>query len=103
MGDISYKDLKDIDSFEKFGELFKKICADDDNHIYVFRREKQRPDKMVVSYEVVRGVKYKNPNGSIVYHYPSSEQFGTYGFYIVGPEEYCKKRIEFRKEYLKKS
>lgn len=103
MVDINLRDIKDYDSFEKFGELFMKIYADDNNHIYVFRREKKCVETTKISYEVVKGVKIKNSNGTIVYSYPSSEKFGVYGFYIVGPEDYCKKRIEYRKDYFKKS
>lgn len=95
MKEIVLQDLKDVDSFVKFGDKFDKVYADDSKHLYVFKRQGKG-----VGYEVVKAVKRKNPDGSTVYTYPSSEQFGVYGFYIVGPEEYCKRRIKFRLESL---
>ena len=32
-------------------------------------------------YEVVKGLKYKQPDGSIAYRYPGDELFGYLGFY----------------------
>ena len=102
MKQIKMTDLKDIESFKKFGETFTKIEADDTHHIYVFKREKKYPGHIKVSYEVVKGVKYKNYDRKEVFIYPQSERFGLYGFYIFGPEDYCRKRIEYRKECLYK-
>ena len=44
-------------------------------------------------YEVVVGVKAKQPDGSTVYVYPSSSQFGVNGWYICGNEEVCREKI----------
>lgn len=87
--EIVIKDVKDIQSFKKFDSTFTKIWGDDDRHLYVFKRTKYRDD-----YEVIKAVKKKNQDGSIVYRYPSSEEFGTYGYYIMGiPSWYSKQRI----------
>ena len=93
---IINKDIKEIEKFEKFGDTFTKIYADDEKHIYVFKRIRDYETKTAISYEVVKGRKVKNPDGSIVYRYPISEEFGMYGYYIFGTEDYCKKRINYR-------
>lgn len=86
---IEAKDIKDTNTFKKFGATFSKVWSDDERHLYVFKRTKHRTD-----YEVIKGVKTKNPDGSIVYRYPSSEEFGTYGYYIMGiPSWYSKQRV----------
>lgn len=99
MIEIYLKDIKEIDYFKKFDDDFFKVYSDDENHIYVFKRIRE---KQVKSYEVVKGVKHKNPDGSIIYRYPTSEEFGTYGYYIFGTEDYCKQRINYRIEGFKK-
>lgn len=101
MEQIYKTDLKTQKNFRKFGEDFSKIWSDDEHHIYVFKRVKvynldDGKTKEVISYEVIKGVKAKNPDGTIVYAYPSSEQFGKNGYYISGNEKYCKERISKR-------
>ena len=46
-----------------------------------------------MGYEVVKGVKRMNPDGSIVYVYPVDEQFGVYGFYTYNLER-CKEILD---------
>lgn len=97
MEQINYTDLKEQNSFRKFDEDFSKIWSDDEHHIYVFKRvKKYESGKDSISYEVIKGIKRKNPDGTIVYTYPSSEQFGKNGYYITGSEKYCKERISKR-------
>ena len=80
MRKIEYTDLKNLNDFEKYGDKFTKIYADDENHIYIYKRVSRYG---VAAFELVKGVKAKNPDGSIVYRYPSSEQFGISGWYIM--------------------
>lgn len=91
-------DLKHQNTFVKFGDTFTKIWGDDKKHIYVYKRTKQFGEKTIVAYEVIKGVKYTNPDGKQVYVYPSSEQFGNQGYYISGDTEYAHQRIEMRKQ-----
>lgn len=36
----------------------------------------------LMGYEIVKPIKRKNPDGTTVYVYPSSEQFGRYGWFF---------------------
>lgn len=91
MKDIKKQDLKDTDRFNKFGDSFEKIYADDDNHTYIFKRTS---DYGKVSYELVKGKKFKQPDGKEVYVYPSSEQFGVNAWYILNNAK-TRERIEY--------
>lgn len=80
-------DIKDKRKFTFEGDtLVQKECVDEENHIYVY--ERYNPRGKMYGYEVVKGVKVKNPDGNYVYRYPSSEQFGSYG-YFVAKENAC--------------
>lgn len=75
-------DIRDKKEFVFEDDLLKqKECVDEENHIYVYERYYHKTDLMYI-YEIVRGVRHKNPDGNIVYLYPSSEQFGSYGYTI---------------------
>lgn len=78
---IILKDVKEIDNFTKYGEKFSKVFADDEKHIYVFKRESKNG---VISWEIFKSYAKKNPDGSIVYYYPSSNDFGCNAFYVGG-------------------
>lgn len=71
---IEYKDISELDTFTKYGDVFTKIWGDDEHHVYLFKRKR--------GYELVRGVKAKS-DGTIKYRYPSNEQFGSHGWYIM--------------------
>lgn len=80
MRPIYAKDVKDIQSFQKYGNNYEKVYADDDRHIYIFKVF----DENFTSYEVILGKRTKNPDGSIVYAYPGGNDWGTLGFSIRG-------------------
>lgn len=100
MEKIKRKDIKEIETFEKFGEIFTKIYKDDEIHVYVYERRKNGGTSG--GFEVIRGKKYTNPDGSVVYCYPSSEDFGVYGYYISALMRDCKERIQKYIEKLSK-
>mgnify|MGYP003293731388 CR=1 FL=1 len=77
-------DIKDKKVFNRIGCTYYQVYADHDNHIYVYDIINQ--DGIHRGYEVVKGLKRKNPDGSTVYVYPSDEQFGIYGFATIGTE-----------------
>lgn len=78
---IFSKDISEKKEFTFEGDTLKqKYCYDEDKHIYVY--ERYNHSGRLFGYELVRGVRRKQPNGEIVYVYPSSEQFGKYGYFI---------------------
>lgn len=95
---IFYTDLKEKNNFEKFDEQFIKIFGNEEKHIYVYKRVK---NNSIESYEVIKGVKHMNPDGNYVFTYPSTEQFGLYGFYIMGyDKDYAINRIIKHLDYF---
>ena len=80
MRPIYATDVKDMQSFTKYGNNYEKVYADDDRHIYVFKVY----DENFTSYEVIRCKRCKNPDGNIVYTYPGNNDWGKYGFTIRG-------------------
>lgn len=100
MGNLKHKNIEKLETFVKFGEIFTKVWADDQKHVYVFKRQKNGGTYM--GFEVVRGHKFTNPDGSVVYAYPSSEEFGKNGYYINGRMKDYKERIQKYIEKLSK-
>lgn len=89
MTDISQKM-----TFRRAGYDYKNIVFDADHHCGIWEMSKET-DGVVkdMGYEVVKGVKRKNPDGSIVYYYPGDEQFGVDGFYTHSLER-CKEILD---------
>lgn len=82
--EISYQDIRTLKEFKKYGDTFKQVEDFGDN-IFLYSRENE-DSKGVYVFELVRGVPLKNPDGSIVYTYPSSSEWGRYGFTFIRPE-----------------
>ena len=68
------KDISELKEFSKYGDTFKQIRNNPDTGWWLYERE--------THYEVVKGMKYTNPDGSVVYVYPSEKDWGTYGYTI---------------------
>ena len=68
---VNYKDFKR--EFTKYGDNFKCIAEKDD--IYIFERI-TIGDNTHNGYEVVKMVKRKNKDGSVVMSYPQSSEWG---------------------------
>jgi len=96
MKKIFNKEIKEKDTFNRIGYRYDKVYADDEKHIYVFKMTNIDPNRVITTpkYELVVGKKRKNPDGAIVYVYPSDEDFGKYGWFITGKEEYCQRVIK---------
>jgi len=77
-------DISEKKEFIIYGDTLRmKECVDKEKRIYIFERLMNENNKeRLIAFEVVKGKKHKNPDGSIVYTYPSSEQFGYYGFTV---------------------
>lgn len=89
---IVIKDISEVKTFEKYGDIFNQIKHNEETGWWLYERTNKETGKK--HYEVVRGVKKKNPDGTIVYAYPSSEMWGTYG-YTIPDNRYAEKVIEF--------
>ena len=86
-------DIKYKKEFDRIGYHYTMVRADDEHHVYLYEMEKGNPYSQ---YELVKGKKHTNPDGEVVYVYPSDEDFGVYGWYICGPKKKCLEEIERR-------
>ena len=88
-------DIKDKNEFLRIGYKYTKVYADDVNHIYLYKMEKIDKELQMPypQYELVKAKKAKQPDGTDVYMYPSDEDWGKYGWTIMGKEEQCQETI----------
>ena len=80
--EIARTDIRDLNEFTKYGDRFTKVASYPDRNIYVYKREHYDEERKIwvcIVFEVVKGAKCINPDGTIVYAYPSSEKFGPLG------------------------
>lgn len=99
--EIFKTDIREKREFERYGFQYTLVKEDNDNRIYVFKVEKKGEKPLPYeNYEIVKGKKEKNPDGTVVYTYPSTEQFGKYGYYICGTPKACEERLRIRYEEL---
>lgn len=75
---IEFKPIDELKEFKKFGDSFVQV-EKFDNNIYLYKRT-FGPDNKYWCYELVKGVKHKNPNGQVIYVYPSTSSWGHSGF-----------------------
>lgn len=93
--DIKRTDIKDKKEFTIQGDKLVQLEeVDPVNRIYVYGR--YTSSGVLYAYEVVKGVRYKDSDGSIIYMYPSSEMFGSKGYFLPAR---CKDEIP---EYVSK-
>jgi hypothetical protein len=80
--DFSITPIEDKKEFKFQGDtLIQKECVDKERQIYIY--ERHHKDIGLYAYEVVMGVKKKDPlTGEVKYVYPTSEQFGSYGQFV---------------------
>ena len=77
---IAAKDIKEKMRFSRCGYDYRCIYFNQDYHCGVWKMTRIDNGRFG-GYEVVKGYKYRQPDGSIVYRYPGDEQFGILGFY----------------------
>ena len=82
MKEIYSTDISELPTFEKYGETFTLIERNEENNTYLYKRTNKETGK--VSYEVIKPIKRKNPDGTTVYCYPSESSFG-YGVALYTP------------------
>lgn len=82
METIERTDISELTEFKYDGDtLTKEKCLDEAKHIYLFARYNKKG--RLFAYELVKGVKHKNPDGGEVYTYPATSQFGRYAYFIA--------------------
>lgn len=93
-------DIKDKKEFNFEGELLKmKECYDEEKHIYIY--ERYNSAGRIYAYEVVKGVRCKNNDGSEVFSYPSTEKIGRgYGYFVAKNYAYSEKGIYYYAQKL---
>ena len=88
------KEIHQKMTFKRSGCDYKNILFDEEHHCGIWEMTKVIGSKTkFMGYEVVKGIKAKNPDGSIVYCYPGDEQFGVYGFYTHSLDR-CKEILD---------
>ena len=87
MGSFFRKDISERKEFVCEGTTLKQLGYDESTGKYIYGRyhlkdcRKEWVGKLM-GYEIVKPVRYKNPDGTIVGVYPSNEQFGKYGWFL---------------------
>ena len=82
MKEIYRTDISELPTFEKYGETFTFLQHNEKNNTYLYNRTNKETGK--VSYEIIKPIKRKNPDGTTVYCYPSESSFG-YGIALYTP------------------
>lgn len=89
MKELFYTDISELKEFKKWGDVFTLERTEPTTGRQLWKRVGDS-----VNYEVIIPVKHKNPDGSIVHTYPSTEQWGVKGF-SVPSNMYAEAIIEF--------
>ena len=74
---VTYTPIEERKEFTLFGDTLKQCEHNETTGLWLY--ERYSPKGRLVGYEVVRGKKHKNPDGTEVFSYPSTEEFGSYG------------------------
>lgn len=82
MKEIYSTDISELKEFDKYGETFTFLQHNEKNNTYLYKRTNKETRK--VSYEVIKPIKRKNPDGTIVHYYPNESKFG-YGVALYTP------------------
>lgn len=82
--EIIVKDISEKKKFKKEGHLFEMV-EDYGHNIYLFHRMgyeswSGKNTTIDYGYELVVGVPYTNTDGTFVHRYPSSNEWGRYGW-----------------------
>lgn len=90
MKKVFYPDINKKKEFNRIGYHYARVWGDEDNHIYVYQIRNELP---YYQFEVIKAKKVKNPDGNVVYAYPSNDDFGKYGWFIGGNTKNCNLKI----------
>lgn len=82
---ISIKDISELKEFVEQGTRLVQVEYNETTGRYLYERYHINSPTLgnrLMGYEVVKPPKRKNPDGSVVNTYPSSSQFGSYGWFL---------------------
>lgn len=88
---IRCTDIKDKKEFKFQGDKLEQYKSYGDGW-WLYKRYNQYNNFNFMGWELVKGVKGKQPDGKIVYTYPSSEMFGPYGLFL--PQRYTEEMCD---------
>lgn len=77
--EIFSTDISERKGFAFQDDTLKQCEYNEETGLWLY--ERYTPKGRLMGYEMVRGVRKVNPNGEVVHSYPSSEQFGNYGWF----------------------
>jgi len=81
--EIFSKDISELKETTFHGDILKQKEYSKEYNKYLYERYIVRNGKeTLIGYEIVIPVKHKNPDGTIVFVYPSSSDFGKKGWYL---------------------
>lgn len=86
------KDISELKEFKKYGDTFRQVRNNPDTGWWLYERTNE--EYKTKHYEVVKGKKYVNPDNSVVYVYPSENDWGQYG-YTIPKSWWAQKTIDF--------
>lgn len=78
--EIFVKDISEMTEFVKEGETFKLYEYVEEYKKYIYQRFNK--NGRMIGWEVIKPKRYVNPGGEIVYTYPSTSDFGHYGWFL---------------------
>ena len=82
---INYKDISELKEFVEQGTRLVQVEYNETSGRYLYERYYIKSPSLgnrLMGYEVVKPIKTKNPDGSIVYIYPPTSKFGSYGWFL---------------------
>lgn len=88
--EIFSKDISEKRTFKSEGHLFEMV-KDYGNNVYLYHRTgfetwSGKNNPIDFGYELIYAAPFKNPDGTIVHRYPSSSEWGKYGWTFKCPK-----------------
>lgn len=81
-------DVRELDSFSRIGYEYVKMWQTEKWMLW-----KMDSGDGIPRYELWKFKKHVNPDGKEIWRKPGDEDFGNFGWYITGSEDYCQHRI----------
>lgn len=82
---ITSRDISELKEFNEHGTRLVQSGYNEQTGRYLYKRyyiDSPTLGNRLMGYEIIKPCKRKNPDGTVVYTYPSNSQFGSYGWYL---------------------